>query len=277
MNMGRTIYLNENRNIFVKTDGPSLWIKEKDRAGRRVPVRLINQMIITGNVRIESGVIAMLVERGVPITFLNKKSGMRASVIEDDPTYTVLKEKVERLRMSSGGQTRVKNWLQARRKTFQRRLLVNINKSFGIFIEKRGFKEEYYQQCLKGLLGDMPTIKHIKAVQNVIDALFHELVLKKILDMELDPHISFLHKIQNFAFVKDLRYAVEAERDRQVLQFFKKREFFVFFEKRKGLYTINSAGMKNIIIRFENQKERVLKVIDLLLMDFFSILRENWK
>ncbi len=273
----RTMYVNDNNRLFIKVDGPSLWIKEKEKAGRRVPLRFIDQVIIAGNVVIETGVITLLAEHGVPVLFLNKKNGIKATVLESDTTYTILKEKMERLRLSIEGQKRVRQWLNARRRNLQRRLLIELNKGFRWRIKKKGLKEEDYTHYITTLLLKEIKDGSIKPVQNILDGLIHETVLKKVLEAELDPHISFLHACQNFAFIKDLSYALEAEKDRQTIQFFKSPCAEQFICRKDGVWDINSRGMKNIVVRFENHRERFLKDIDLLLIDFFELLREHWR
>ncbi len=54
--MGRTLYLNENKGLTVLRDGPSVWIKEDGKAGRRIPARLVGRVVVIGNLRLEAGV-----------------------------------------------------------------------------------------------------------------------------------------------------------------------------------------------------------------------------
>ena len=58
--MERTLYLNEKKGLVVMRDGPSLWIREKDKAGTRIPARLIDMVFIVGNIKMDAGTLMLL-------------------------------------------------------------------------------------------------------------------------------------------------------------------------------------------------------------------------
>lgn len=67
----RTLYLNENDNLNIQLDGLSLWIKE-DGKGQRIPFRLVNEVIVSGNVKLETKAISLFAHQGAPVVFLDK-------------------------------------------------------------------------------------------------------------------------------------------------------------------------------------------------------------
>ena len=281
--MERTLYLNENDGITVKIDGPSLWIKERHRAGRRVPVRLIGQVIIAGNIKMESGIVTLLSEHGVPVIFLSRGKGITAAAHAVNSTYSATRNKVLRLARSEKGQLRVKEWLCSTRHNFKLSLLKKLFPAEAWKINEKGMKDRDIDRLLDSALSHLPVParqtgvaerEKIAIITATLEGLFHECVLKQIMDFELDPHTGFIHLHQDFAFVKDLCYALEAERDYQLIQFFRGSLYERYFYKEKRCWTINSEGMKNIAVRFENRKKEVLKHIALLLDEFFEILRE---
>ena len=85
--MERTLYLNEKKGLEVLRDGPSVWVKEDGVAGRRIPARLIEHVIIMGNVRLDAGVITLFTENNIPITFMNNKGNEVALTIPFNHHY----------------------------------------------------------------------------------------------------------------------------------------------------------------------------------------------
>ncbi|MFN3531862.1 MAG: CRISPR-associated endonuclease Cas1, partial [Candidatus Brocadia sp.] len=69
--MDRTLYLNENTTLNVIRDGPSIVVKEGKKSGRRVPARMIQRVIITGNIKLETSLITLFTQNNVPVTFLD--------------------------------------------------------------------------------------------------------------------------------------------------------------------------------------------------------------
>ncbi len=272
--MERTLYLNDSKGIYVRLDGPSLWIKEKFRAWRRVPLRLIGEVVIKGNIRMETGVITRLVGSGIPVTFLDTKNDLIATTLELDTTQTILRYRVERLRSSKNGNDRIREWLYARRKMFQIALIKRFCPHLRAIIDRKGIKEDIYKEYVGQLLSRVPDEEMIEVVRCVIKGMFHELVLKKTLTLELNPHQGFLHPHENFGFVKDICHALVPEIERQIIQFFNSPNSLHYLEKDGNRWVINREGMKNIAIRFENHKDRLKSLLDTLFEDFFSILRE---
>jgi len=272
----RTLYLNGERRITVRGDGPSLLIHERQRAGRRVPLRLIGQVIIRGNVTLESNVITLLAAHGVPVSFLTGRGEVTATALPLDADSILIRERVERLSMSAKGTARVMDWLRAGRMNGEYDLVQEFFPSHIRAICRNGLREEDYREIREELLLSIDSKGMIDVVSRVIGGLFHELMLKRICDLGLDPHRGFLCRHQNFAFAKDLCYVLGAERDRQLLQFFRGRRVGNLLEMERGRWVVNGEGMKNIVVRFENHKKRVLELVDVLLSDFFDILREAW-
>ena len=269
----RTLYLNGDRRYTVRRDGPSLWIGEQGRAGRRVPVRLVSRVIVTGRVTMESDVIPFLARSGVPVSFLSSRGDFVTTALPLEQPLTSLQERVQRLYHVRDGVARVRERLSARRQGFMVELLRNFLPHKVAFIGEKGLGENAYLRLVETIIpGDAGD--HPRAVRGILDGLFHELVLKEVVDTELDPHVGFVHRHENFAFVKDLCYALEAERDRQLILFFRRPGWTRFTSRRAGHAGVNAEGMKDIAVRFENLREDVSAKTDMLLDDFFGVLRE---
>lgn len=272
--MQRTLYLNENRNITVRLDGPSLWIKEKEKAGKRVPFRLITQVIITGNIRLETGAIMALAEKGVPVTFISRDGKNRVTALAIEPSENSLRERAVRLWKDDKGRVRVENRLNASRHNTRLKTLKIFMPERSNHFETCGFDNRDYERIFTYLLSEDTDAYAEKAVRRIIEGLFHEAVLTSIMDAGLDPHTGFIHRNMDFGFVKDICFAIEGQIDRQVLQFFRRRDWDGFLVRINRERQINSAGINNLVVRFENQKGKLLKELDQLICDFFGILRE---
>lgn len=271
--MERTIYLNESENLIVKADGPSLWIKESGKAGRRVPVRLIGKAVIKGNVALESGVITLLVENGVPVCFISSGGGVSA-VLAMKTEYPALREIVQRFSRSEEGKKQVEQWMCSSRKNLQRSVLKKLLPGEASLINSKGMKESHFKTCIARMCSHIDSKAMIAGVDSAIEGIFSVMVTKKIIDIEIDPHPGFIHRYDNFGLVKDFLYIIEAEKDRQLVSFFKGNSYADFFGKRDGQPFLNSAGMKNIALRFENSKKNTINIVEMFFDGFFSLIRE---
>jgi CRISPR/Cas system-associated endonuclease Cas1 len=123
--MGRTLYLNENKGLTVLRDGPSVWIKEDGKAGRRIPARLVGRVVVIGNLRLEAGVITLFTQNDIPVTFINRRGDELAVAMpynhhlprhyEEQKIFLDVDENIERF----------KGWLYARRKETQINVIRN--------------------------------------------------------------------------------------------------------------------------------------------------------
>ncbi len=67
--MGRTLYLTETEKFKATVDGPSILIDWPNKAGQRIPLRLISRCVIVGNIKLESAVISTLTSHNIPVIF----------------------------------------------------------------------------------------------------------------------------------------------------------------------------------------------------------------
>ena len=68
----KTLYLNEDPNMHVRLDGPSLWIQKQGSSGSRVPFRRIDRVVISGAADLGVPALCRLLEEGIPIQFLRR-------------------------------------------------------------------------------------------------------------------------------------------------------------------------------------------------------------
>ncbi|MEK7846983.1 MAG: CRISPR-associated endonuclease Cas1 [Nitrospinota bacterium] len=270
----KTVYLNEKKDLVVRRDGPSLLIEEENKAGRRIPPGLIGQVIIRGNVRIESGVIMLLAEHGVPVMFLSRKKGITAVTLTFDSGNEVLRSKVINLANSCSGQERVKILLNSIRQNLKRKLIKDLFPDKAWIIDEKGLKEKECQKYIESAYSYVEK-GGTEIIGLTIAGLLKEFILKMVIDTGLDPHVGFIHRYCDFALVKDICHAIEAEKERQMIQFLKYPSYKRYMEKKADGWVINNEGMKNISERFENRKKNIHEFMNHLLNSFFEIMRES--
>ncbi len=264
----RTLYLSTGNGLTVKADGPSLWIEERGRAGRRVPIRLVERVIVSGNVMMESAVITLLADNSIPISFITGRGRVVISTTPMERSDRALRERIEKLRTTPWGVSRVKDWLRARRSHFRMETLRRFNPSLHDLFSTEGFREDLYRKWLRRAAPSGGV------VFNVVKGILHTFIVGRLERLGLDPHAGLVKK-EDFGLVKDFLYALTGEVERQVVQFFAgRRRTDHLLTHSGGRPDLTREGMRDVILRFENQKERVLCGIDLLLDDLFTIMRE---
>ncbi|MDI6890361.1 MAG: CRISPR-associated endonuclease Cas1 [Thermodesulfovibrionales bacterium] len=200
--MDRTLYLSENKGLRVFRDGPSIWIKEDGKAGRRIPARLVGRVIIIGNLSFEAGVITLFTENDIPVTFINHRGDVVAVVMrynnhlprhyEEQKVFLETEENIDRF----------KSWLYAKRKEIQINVVKRLSKRVaGMFLAK-GFREKDYRRIVEGF---KPVVdEQWKVVSRMINNLFREMIIGCIAKADLDPHLGVLHRRHNFGLALDI-------------------------------------------------------------------------
>lgn len=272
--MQRTLYINENNGLVVKRDGHSLWIEENHMAGRRVPARLINSIVIRGNVKLDAGVITLFAEHGVPVSFLSRDGAVCATVITARPEHSSVKEKMLRLKRDDERRERVREWLcSSRRSLMVAHVRDMLPERLFRIVEDKGLRDADYKECIERNISGADRAR-ASAVAAAIDAFLHGLALKTTLDAGLDPHAGFAHLHGDFGFVRDLCYALAAEKDRQVAGFLKSKSGASCFETAGRNCRLSDQGMKEAVLCFENRKSMVRVELERLIDEFYALLRE---
>ncbi|TLD41740.1 MAG: hypothetical protein JETT_1965 [Candidatus Jettenia ecosi] len=267
--MERTLYLNENTTLDVIRDGPSLVVKEEGKSGRRVPARMIQRVVITGNIKLETGLITLFTQNNVPITFLDKKGNQIAVTL---PYKQHLSEhyKAQRIFLESDYTTRrFMTFLRAYRQRVQIDVLKRLLKSqMPDHYVTVGLKEEEYQQAIDTATSPYREIFH--SIHNAVSALFGEMVISKLITSELDPHIGVMHRRRDFGLALDICHILGPETDLQTIQFFCGKKG-IDYRKNKEM---SSEERKTIAVRFENRKDVLATMTEHIIDGIFELIRE---
>jgi CRISPR/Cas system-associated endonuclease Cas1 len=270
--MDRTLYLNENKHVTVFRDGPSIWVREEGRAGRRVPARLIGRVVIIGNVRLETDVITLFTDNDVPVTLMNRAGESAAVVmpyIERLPRYY---EKQKELLTEPERIQRVKDWMYSQRRRIELKVLRRLSKSVFESFAASGFSRKDYRAVVEKARAISD--EQWQAVCNVVRMLLREMVVGYIVKIGLDPHIGILNRRHNFGLALDICYILDPEVHIQSIQFSRVARTNSYVTKERGGWAVTPEGMRDIVHRFENQRERVKADIGLVLDNLFELMRE---
>lgn len=253
-------------------DGPSLWIMMGNKAGRRVPARLISRVIITGNVKLDASVITLFTESGKPVIFLSRKGEVLATAFGMiNPTWRI-KERQTLLFTNRIYRPRVMNWFNARRRNNQLQLLEHLSYKDLKLLTSKGLRERDFKRIIASYLPEDE--KMVRVIIGTITGLLHEFITDCLLASELDPHLGVIHRRYNLGLVRDLTYMIETEAIRQTIQFFRMKKWEFYLDFAEGEWLLNAGGMKSIATRFENQRSAVEEMINNLIDDIFQLMRE---
>lgn len=255
----------------MKRDGPSLWISEPGKAGRRVPARLISRVVIIGNMRLETDVLVLMAEHGVPITFLSSAGDAKAIVLPLDMKSSTIKERQQVLCDDDDARERGIMWIEAWRRKNRMDFLRRLAPTFAREVALRGLRDVDYETYLRTYLP--PNRPEVATVRQTICGLVHELILALINKAGLDPHYGLLNRRTNFGFCKDILSAFDPIVDEQTIRFFEGKEAMSHIRRDGKRYVLTGTGYRSIICRFENQRQRIEGKIDIMLEEFFRLLR----
>lgn len=269
--MGRTLYLNENKTLRVLRDGPSIWIKWTDKAGQRVPVRLVSRVFIIGNVKLESGAITLFTENNVPVVFMNRKGDELGVAIPYNHKLPTHYEEQKVFLETNRNIERYTKWAETKRMVIQVNVLKRLFPGIGSKL-RYGLGEGNYQELISRLKPSDQA--KWKTITSIVGNIFRGLITEQVIKADLDPHLGVIHRRHNFGLVLDISYIMEAEIDIQSLQFLRTSIKHQYIEKKGGDYFVTESGMKNIIQRFENRKMDISNLICNIIDEIFELIRE---
>lgn len=270
--MDRTLYLNENRELTVFRDGPSIWVKENGKAGRRIPSRLVSRVVIIGNLRLEAGVVTLFTNNDIPVTFINHRGDAVAVAIPYNHHLPRHYEEQKVFLEAEGNIDRYKSWLYARRKKTQINVIKRISKGVAELFAKEGFREKDYQRFIERFKPFRD--EQWKVIYGIVNNLFREMIIGSILRADLDPHLGVLHRRHNFSLALDICQILEPEIEIQCIQFLRTDRGKGYMLKDRIGWSVSKEGIKEIIHRFENRRKQIHTTVERLIDDIFELMRE---
>lgn len=267
--MDRTLYLNEAKGLEVLRDGPSVWVKQEGKSGRRLPVRLIGRAVIIGNVKLDAGVITLFTDNDVPVVFMNRKGEEAAVTI---PFNHHLPEHHEEQKIFLDNEKNIRafqTWLLSQKRKQQIKTLKRLSKDAAETMISKGFREKDYKLFISRFISVKD--EQYKAINGIINNLLKEMIVESLIRADLDPHAGILNRRHNFGLALDICYAIESEADLQCIQFLKTWQSMI---KSGHDRVVSSESVKDIVQRFENRRKIVHETIETIIDDIFKLMRE---
>lgn len=266
--MKRTLYLCEAKGLTVKIDGPSLWIEQKGRAGKRVPMQMIDRVIIVGNLRLDTAVLSHLSAENVPVTIFTKNGKTISMLVGYDDSFPRYYHRQKVFYMSPLNEDRFRNITRH----WRRKTQVSALKRFS-----RDLYEEFIENKLKDSAFDriieFETLFYrdrYRMVYKIVHGMFCQLILGVVSTAGLDPACGVIHRRHPHALVHDIAYMLEAEIHIQALQFFRASSE----ETRITSIGVTTEGMRDIAQRFENRKRAIWVIINMIIDNIIEAIKE---
>lgn len=273
--MDRTLYLTEKHGVEIRRDGPSVWIREKGKAGHRVPARLVDRVVVIGNIRMDAGLISLFTEENIPVTFFDRRGRELAVCIPYNHRLPRHHEEQKVLFRTEGHACLFKQWLLAARRSDQLETISRLAPDKAWLFSHMGFRERDYEAVIKANRTDNEDRWH--AARTVVEGLMHEMLIRSLLRADLDPHLGITGKRHNFALVLDFTWALCGETDLQTLRLLKaalRRDSSDGSWFAPGGAVITKDGIKAAIAGFENRKQALHNLIEAMIDDLFRLIRE---
>lgn len=268
----RTLYLKEKRGLVVRRDGPSLWVKEKGRAGRRVPARLINMVFVFGNIKMDTGAITLFTENNIPVTFMNIRGEALGIALPGRAGSSFYVERQRIIFESDHLRERYKTWLTAMRRKLQIQTLKSVSYPQAKEYMRIGFRERDYRACIERMRQGKH--HHWKAAHTIVGNICAEMVIKKIIDVGLDPHRGARSTEPHFGFSHDLCAIMLPSVDFLLLKFLRSSDESHFTVDRENNCVLSKEGMRHLVCEFERYKKLLHSALDNVILSFFELLRE---
>ncbi|MBI5639748.1 MAG: CRISPR-associated endonuclease Cas1 [Nitrospirae bacterium] len=273
--MGKTLYLSEgSKALHVHRDGPSVWITAKERAGQRIPARLISRVVIIGNVLLDAGAVTLFTEQKIPVVFMSRCAEEVAVAMPCNQMFPALHTDQKIFLDNEQRMRKYKDWAEARRVMVERNMLSRLYRQLAGALKYR-MAEKDYQEVLSYLKPSNE--EKWEVVKAFVDNLFRCLIIEHIIASELDPHLGVLHRGWKFGLARDIGHILEAERDLQCLQFFKSSVEKPAVDRKYRVCNITDSVIKNIIHRFENRRGEISRMIAETLIEIRDLIRETGK
>ncbi len=255
----------------MKRDGPSLWIHEPGKAGRRVPARLVSRVVVIGNVRLDTDALTLFTACGVPITFMDHGGRVLGAALAYDIRPEDFRDRQHALAEDQEAATQIELWMEGARRKGRLDMVRRFAPSFAREFESLGFRELDYINSISVLCAEEDAC--ICAVVGAVSGLLHELALENILGLSLDPHAGIVYRRENFGLSKDIVYMLAGEVDWQVISFFQARQHGELIQRCGSTATLTGKGTQAVIQQFEDRRPALENKIGSLLDGYFQFLR----
>jgi len=274
--MDKALYIHEARGLVVLRDGPSIVIREPEKADRRIPGRIISNVVVIGNVRLDAGMIALFAEQGVPITFICTRGKAIAVALPYEYRLPRHHPKQRIFVEAECNRRKFARWLKT---NIARLKMVSLQNLVGAQLESRGGRSANrpgisdYDYLIRQI--ERIYAAQSRLVREVIEQLFRETIMSVLMVNGLDPHVGVLHRNRNYGLLEDIRDFFLPEVEYQSICFFRDLEGHDWFELDDDGYHLTRNGLYEIVQRYEERRESIIFVSEKLTEQLLRMFGSN--
>ncbi len=257
--MDKTLYLSEgSSNLVVKRDGPSIWITRDNKAGQRIPARLVSRVVIIGNVMLDAGALTLFSENDIPVVLMNRSAEELAVTMPCSHRLPLHYRTQKTVFEKDAYISRYEEWAFNWHLSIEIRVLRRLYPQFKGLLPFR-IHDKDYAEVLSYLRPRDEEKSDI--VRRFVNNLFRGLIIEQLLRNELDPHLGVIHKHYAFGLVLDICHLLAAEQDMQCLQFFRCSAIEKpALDKNYRVRNVTDSVIQSIVHRFENRRAEISKL-----------------
>lgn len=266
----KALYINTRNKTILTSDGAHLVIITPDNRIQKTPLGEINSLLVRGKVLIDSQAVFLLARNNISMV-LAEENGYKDALFLPYNHFLPDHHRGQRIILkSSRNIEKYVYWVKTQRMLQQ---IIIINRFSPELKIKNELGEGNYQLWIKEKRPN--NIKLWKLIKTSVNTLFKCLISGKLNEARLDIHMGGYFRRANFGLLLDILFIVEPRIDEQSLLFFQQKNWESFIKQEKiDHFILLADGFHNIVHRFENKKSQISDIIDLIIDDYFSLLRE---
>jgi hypothetical protein len=258
--MEKTLYLSESQTLRIRCDGPSLWVEQANRAGQRIPARLVRRAIVVGNVALDSASLTVLAQRGVPIALFNRRGQPLAMVIGLQDGEPQRRARQAALSEDREKRERISAWLDAWERGRQLRVARRLDAEKSRQWRRSGFRQADYEELI---LADARARGRRLSERAFLRGALLELVAAEMAIEGWDVHTGVRHPGETCGFAKDCASALSPEADQLWISLPRQKP-----EDKRPYAT------RSLAERFEARRKALEALVRLMLEQYARLLWE---
>jgi len=228
--------------------------------------------VIIGNILLETSVVTLFSENGVPVMFISRYADEVAFAIPAKgglPAHYLLQRAAMRDVSLSALFTR---WAATHRAGIQRRVVRKLYRGITDNIRLRMGENDYDEMI--AYLRPSDNIKWA-VVTGFITSIFKGVIIEELYRAGLDPHPGIMDMSGRYGLANDFCNVVDAEIDFQALQFLKCSIVNPLQDKKFQSSRLTEQAVQNIVHRFENRRLELQKMLSGLIEDFVTVVERR--
>ncbi len=268
--MKKSLYLTGAKDLKIKRDGPSLWVTT-ERGSRRVPVNLVERVVVVGEVNIPSSVVTLFASHNIPVLFIEPTRKETALCLSTKPSAPAYADRQCIFNASDDNRHKYRSLLESFRSMTVMGVLRRLfNNNTSAIEEHLGAVKNFsrYKRLFLGLSGDR---KHVFTVaRTLLKAILLEDIVIALRRAGFDPQQGVLHQGKRLGLAHDLLFVFEPEVSLIALRFVRSANYEEFVLKERIL----SEGLRDLVCRYENRACYIRQRTKTLLGKLVRLLQE---